>query len=216
MDQLGLPPAMGMGQNGMVQFGQRMNALVAFYSRAEHSPTKSEEAGRPVYDAVDFIKVMFAGERDTVERAVKEEDKYRWPQEWARYKANQEQVAEGTPIEHLFPQNPEIVATLRHLNFQTVELLAGATDAGLQGIGMGGRTWHEKAKKFLETANKAVGYHKLQNELQARDAQIENQKDVIARLEERLRKVEADIAAGDNPAGERRGPGRPRKVVEPG
>jgi hypothetical protein len=190
MDGLGLAAPTGIGPNGMVQFGQPSNAYVEFYSRAEHNPGKSEKEGRPVYDAVDFVKVIHPGERDVIERAVKEEDRFRWPQQWMQYQAKQEQAPEGTPIEHLFPQNTEIVATLRHMKFHTVELLANASDSALQGIGMGGRQWHEKAKKFLESANKAVGFHKLQTELADRDTKIANLTDVIAKMEAKIAKLE--------------------------
>jgi len=194
MDLTPLAPATGVGPNGMVQFATS-NAYVEFYSRAEHNPEKSEREGRPVYDAVDFVKVIHPGERDVIERAVKEEDRLRWPQAWMRYQARQEQAPEGTPIEHLFPQNPEIVATLRHLKFHTVEMLASASDAGLQGIGMGGRQWHEKAKRFLDGARASVGFHKLQSELAARDAKIAQLSDVIGKLEAKLARLESDSDA---------------------
>src|SRR5262245_58117461 len=132
MDPLGMPPATHIGPDGMAQYATRQTSHVTFYSRAEHNPARSEAEGRPVYDAVDFLKVMHPGERDTVDRPVNEMDKYRWPEQWARYQQRKEQVPDGTPMEHLFPQNPEVVAMLRHQRFHTVEQLAEASDTAIQ------------------------------------------------------------------------------------
>jgi len=196
MDPLGLPPATGIGPDGMVQFRQS-SSHVTFYSRAEHNPQRSEIEGRPVYDAVDFVKVFHPGERDVVDRAVTDIDKYRWPEQWARYKQRQEQAPDGTPLAYLFPQNPDIVAQLRHHRFHTVEQLAAATDVAIQAIGMGGRQWSEKARKFLDGANKAVGFHALQGELEQRDARIAQLEDVIAKQGSMIAKLQAAMTSED-------------------
>ena len=209
MNDFSLGSPLGLNRDGTVAFsGQSDRAFVQFYARAVKHGGKSLEVGAPQFVQKDYVKVIFPGEKDFVDREVKENDKYRWPQQWAAYQQGREQMPEGTPLAVLFPINPEIVENLRSLKFQTVEQLANATDTAIQSIGLGGREWNTKAKKFLEAANGAAGFHKITRELE--DAKLKNDQleKLVRDLSARLEVLEAE---DDEPMPRRRG--RPPKVM---
>jgi len=83
-----------------------------------------------------------------------------------------------------------------------VQQLAGATEAAISRLGMGGRMLHQKAAAFLEDAGKFREGHKLAKEL-------EDEKAKNALLEQRIAALEK--LAMDQP---KRGPGRPRRDEE--
>jgi hypothetical protein len=71
---------------------------VQFYMHFNENQTKSQEAGRPVFDDCEFVKIFSPGDRtNIIDRPVRESDKLRFPGQYAAFKANKEQQASGTP-----------------------------------------------------------------------------------------------------------------------
>jgi hypothetical protein len=58
----------------------------------------------------------------------------------------------GTPIEHLFPTDPETAKTLRGFGIDTVELCSRLTPHATDTIGMNSQHWVTSAKRYLERA----------------------------------------------------------------
>ena len=189
---------------GHAQPGQVGNSIVIFFQDKKIDPEKSAQEGRPVNVNADFVKVMHPGERDYSVLEVSDSHKFRWPQQWAAYQAKREQKPSGTPLDILFPDNPALVENLRLLNFHTVEQMATANDAALQGVGMGCREYQAKARKFLEAANGSQGFHKLTSEVEQLRSERDSLKDAVEKMQARLNALEIDAP--------KRGPGRPRKV----
>lgn len=159
--------------DGTVTFGKGDDGLfVQFFAQAVHLEWQSKQDGRPIYEQRDFVRVIQPGERDKMEREVREDDKHRWPRQWAAYQAQQQQVPDGTPIEVLFPGAPHEVAMLKALHVHTVEMLASMSEAGIGRLGLGGRTKVDRAKKFLDAAASMAGANKLQAELEQAQAEI--------------------------------------------
>lgn len=177
-------------------------ALVKFFPKSVIHGFKSQEAGHPVYMKKDYISVMFPGERDTVIREVKPTDKMRWPRQWAAYEAGAEQEVEGTPILHLFPNDPEIADNLGAVKIKTIEQLAGLSDTQLLGIGMGAREFQNRAKRFLEGAAAAGKYHRLERELAERDRKIEQLAGLIEALQKQVNGEDGPKRKGRPPTAE--------------
>lgn len=184
---------------------------ITFYKRSVHNPFKSGQLGSPQYDAKDYIKIEPPGDTtQIVDREIKAHEPRQYAEQWSQYLNSQEQVASGTPLTFLFPQEPDIVETLKHYKFHTVEQLAHASDTALQGIPMGGFDFREKAKKFAGMSKDAARFHQVEQSLKDKDYKIDEQAKVIDVLKAQVEKLMARMDSEDD--GEpRRGPGRPRK-----
>ena len=171
---------------------------VEFYNHAALDTWETQRTGIKTYvKECPFVRISVPGNQQlTVERPAEGQDAQRWPRQWLAFQmqtgmiANAENVP-GWQLDQWDELNEETVRQLKFLRFYTVEQLAGANDAQVQGIGMGGTGLREKAKAALSQRNSEV----TNTEIAKRDAKI-------AELE---RKMEL-ILAGE----EKRKPGRPR------
>jgi hypothetical protein len=158
---------------------------VIFYKRAVHHPLKSSQAGRPIYEGVDFVRIQQPGERlNIVEREAQENDKRRWPQHWNAYAGGKDQVPSGTPLGLLFPRHPEIERNMQALGFMTVEQLANASASAIDAIGMNGQDYVNYAQNYLKGAAGGANFHQMQRE-----------NEEIRRKNERLEKQVSEQAA---------------------
>lgn len=175
--------------------GQDIGGLhVTFYVHAVLNPRKTAEAGRPIYDEKDYIRIHTAGDSTTrVEHEVTNDEKEKFSDQYSRWKAGRAAGASGTPCSILASTSPPVLnlAQVRELAEKpfyvtTVEQLAAMSDAAcilLQGWGPQARGG---ALRFLELAKEKEPQVKLQRELQARDEQIAALKAQMAALEEKL------------------------------
>lgn len=161
------------GHVGVVQYGDDSRTIAMFYNRSVHNPIKSERAGTPIHDDVDYVRIHQPGERlNIIDRPVTQADKNRFPRQWADYVGNREQIPDGTPIDLLFPAHPNVGANLRGIGVHTIEQCAELSGHAMDVIGMGAQEYVNRAKEYLENANKGVGLHKLHKELDERDSKI--------------------------------------------
>lgn len=160
-------------QYGQVKFGNDDLTMAIFYTHAVLNPIKSEEANRPIFDNVAYVRIQPPGERlNIVIRPVQPGDKKRWAKQWDEYINNRLQVPEGTPVEQLFVNHPAIAETLKGAHVFTVEQLASLSGNALDSIGMGAQEWVNKAKAYLDSANKGKDFNKLVSRLE--DAEANN------------------------------------------
>lgn len=192
----------GLNADNSVKLGDDSKMAVQFYKRAVPDEFRSKQAGTSLFVQKDYVKIFQPGERDFIDRPVKESDKYRFPRHWQAYQAGLEKQAEdGTPLDHLFPGNPEIVAMLAAVHVHTVQHLANLTDSSAGNFQFGGDL-RKKAQTFLEGAEKGKTFHALEEQVSTLIAQNKL-------LVERITALEAEgDDEGETP---RRGPGRPRK-----
>jgi hypothetical protein len=183
-----------VGSGGVVDFSANDRKTVVFYMKAVHDPVASRERGRPWSKPVIYVRIQEPGEKDYVDRPVLEDDiaKALWPRQWAAFEKKQEQVPNGTPVDCLFPESPEIAANLHSVAIHTVEQLAGLTAHGMQTIGMGALQWQTRAKEFLASANGGAGMHKLRAENERQANAIETLTNQIALLKSQLDRVLAE------------------------
>ncbi len=165
--------------------------LVVFYKDTVKNEPKSIEAGRPIFDEIDLVKIITPGSRDTFVGDATPQYQERFPQQWARYKAGRDQNTSGTPLNLLPWLSIGQIAEFAAVGCHTIEHLVGMPDAMSQKF-MGHHAIRQKAQQYLDAANAAAPTMKMQAELQKRDEQIaELQKTVQALLD----KQAADNAA---------------------
>lgn len=166
---------------------------VEFYRQSIEIPFKSREAGRPIFEDRDFVRICVPGNQLTViDREANSYDKQRFPIHWQAYQnAQSDECSTGTPIKHWTLLAPAIREELHAMKFRTVEQLATASDQQLLDLGMvagmAGHALREKAKAYLDASSNLAAVETQRAELEALRAEIEALK------------------------GERSGPGRPRK-----
>lgn len=145
--------------------------FVVFYKGAKVNEQKSLEAGRPVHDDVDLIRIVVPGQRDTVVAEADYTYQQRFPKQWAQYKANAEQIGSGTPLAEVTWLSPAQIADLRAMNVRSVEQLAAIPDSSSHAF-MGFHGLKQRAAAYLEAAAGNAPLLKLQGELEKRDSQI--------------------------------------------
>jgi hypothetical protein len=162
------------GHVGTVEYGGGDRGMVVmFYNKPEHDPQASLATGSPQYKDVVFVKIHPPGERlNIVDRPAKGEDSRRWPNQWAAFSQNRQQIPEGTPVDLLYPDRPSIAAQLRANGVYVIEDLAELSANAMDTVGMGAQTWVNDAKKYLAAAQKGMGAAKIRAELEDRDRQI--------------------------------------------
>ena len=165
---------------------------VTFYESSIQNGYQTELQGRPIFDAVDMIKIQTPGNTlNIIDTLAREEHKRRFPRHWAAYSARTDATTQGcigTPIEE-WPQLSKVQADqFKAMKFLTVEAVAGAGDAQLAGIGMvAGQSVYvmrDKAKAFLELS-----------ELSAKNAEADRRiADAKAEAEAQMNKMRAEAA----------------------
>lgn len=183
---------------GTVQL-ERNNNMAIFFNKAVHNPAQSAQKGSPHYDNVTFVRIAPPGERlNIVERPARDEDKRRFPVQWAQFQQNQEQLPEGMPIDLLYPEKPAIASTLRAHGVYTVEQCANLSGTAIDSIGMGAQEYANNAQKMLEMANKGVTGVQHRKALEERDQKIRILENNIAQLQLSLSRLEAQTSAAPN------------------
>lgn len=134
---------------------------------------------------IPFVRFMRPGDKETImEVAVDESHKRRWPQKWMAWQMQEGMIdGEGTvpgwPIQEWGELTAEQIHELKYLRFSTVEQVAGASDAQVQRMGMGGLSLREKAKVAMRNR---MG-KEVQDALALKDAELLAMKERMAALE---------------------------------
>lgn len=175
---------------------------VQFYMKPVENEFKSKAAARPVFENVDFVKIWTPGNvLSIIDTPTRQDHKDKFPRQWAAY---QNRVGEdtrfvGTPITEWPRITPSQAEELKALKFFTVEAIAGAGDAQLQGIGMiAGQSifsFRDDAKRFLLVASAASKANEADEKLAAAKAEIAEQQAKHAQAMEAAAKDMAEMKA---------------------
>lgn len=185
---------MAGGHTGLVRFGEDSNLLVMFYNRSVPVPALGSLNGRPIHRDEIYIKIQQPGETlNVIDRPVQEADKQRFRRQWANFIHDRTQVPEGTPIDLLFPNHPSVAENLRAMGVFTIEQCAELSAHALDTIGRGAQEYQNRAKKYLEAANKGVNFHKLQKENDELKQQMRIQESQIEQLKAQLDKITIQV-----------------------
>lgn len=147
-----------------------------FFSKPVQNAKKSDEAGRPIFEDRDYIKIIVPGDKSNiVSRPARDTDKVRFPRQWAAYENQQEQPLEGTPLAEWPAITRSQVEELKFMGIHTVEALVSMPDTNNF---MGAASMREKAKVWLEQA--------------AADAPVQEMAAQIEALNERIAELEGE------------------------
>ena len=165
------------------RFSMDNKLYVEFYRKPVLQPGKSREAGRAVYEEVDYVRIHVPGDKSSViERPVSQQDIFRFQDRYNKWKAGQEEAVSGTPLSALPGMNPSKVEEYKFFKLVTVEQLAEAND-NLGAKFMSFQQDKQRAKAFLEVAKNNAPIEKMNEELQKRDAEIENLRTMVEALQ---------------------------------
>ena len=178
------------------------NLYVEFYSRAVKQEFASQEAGRPIFQDVTYVKIFTPSDQLTqIDTIARDDHKARFPRQWAHYmnKMNGQEQVIGTPVSAWTLLTPAGAEELRAMKFYTVELIANANDAQLHKLGMvagmSGHSLRDKAKAFLNIATNSAEEAKREAELVALKEENEKIKAETAKqIAEMQQQVQALIA----------------------
>lgn len=167
--------------------------LVRFYRKPILNESKSSEAGRQIYDEVDYIRIITPGSRDDFHTEVTDTYKRRFSDQWEKYQKAQDQTQTGTPLDIIPWLNVSQVEELKFFNIHTVEQLVGASDNVAQKF-TGFHKLQERANLFLNAAAGEAEKTKLTSELAKRDSQIAVQADQIAALSKQMEEMQKKLS----------------------
>jgi uncharacterized coiled-coil protein SlyX len=104
-----------------------------------------------------YVRIMRPGDQlSIIETPVRESHKQRWPEKWLYFQMNEGLIDEGKDfpgwkIEEwpFLLDKADLTREFKHTRFHTVEQIAGASDAQVQRMGMGGPGFREQARVDL-------------------------------------------------------------------
>jgi len=175
-------------------------AIVDFYNGATKNDVKSLQAGRPIYDDVEMIRIRWAGNTkselhapadDRCDRPIKNrEDNSRYYVKWKdhpdfkpaydAFKSGQASVLNGTPIAELPFLTEGQRLELKAINILTAEALANVDPNSKLGSGL--KDLRQDAKNYLERAAGAAVDARHEAEKAAMQAQLNALKEQMAEL----------------------------------
>lgn len=168
---------------------------IEFFVEAHQNLNKTREAGRPIYDDKEMVRIKFVGDpkKELVEFANVKFMRDPQSGEWIDYrqayhrhydafKTGEAIKGSGTPLEELPFITAAKRAELKHLNIHTAEALAQLEGPSLTRVGMYARELKNQAQAYLDRAR--------ENATDARLAAVN------AALMERIAALEAQIASG--------------------
>lgn len=173
----------------MASFTKETQVVPFFYVGTFENPTKSKEAGRPIFDEMEMVEVRLAGERNFNPhfpahsmwvRENGEEITYamRWSDEYSQFKSVGTQTAAGTPLEELVFLSAARRSELKALKIYTAEALTGLEGHNLKVLAGEGYKLKEQAQAYLDKAAAFApdtSYAAENAELKARMALLEQQ-----------------------------------------
>ena len=156
--------------------------FVQFYMGSLRNQEKSETEGRPVFDAIPFVKILVPGDKSTLIDTIADANhKRRFAKMWQQFEMNQKQDISGTPLRDWPAITRAQADELNYLNILTVEQLATVADVYGAKI-MGINDLKRKAQAYLEQAKDSAFAAKMADENAKLRAELDTQKAEIKRL----------------------------------
>ena len=172
-----------MPQPDESRFAHDNKLYIEFTRKPRLHPGKSREAGRAIYEEIDYLRIHVPGDKSSViERPVNELDVQRFTDRYNKWKAGQAEAVVGTPLSALPGMTQAKVEEYKYFKLLTVEQLSEAND----GLGQKFMSFHQdkqRAKAFMEVARNNAPIEKMNEELEKRDAEIENLKTMVEALQ---------------------------------
>jgi hypothetical protein len=168
--------------------------LVIFYKDVVKNELKSIDAGRPIFDEIDLVKIITPGSRDSFVGDATEQYQQRFPMQWSRYKAGKSQELSGTPLNQLPWLGMAQIAEFNSVGCHTVEQLVGMSDSISQKF-MGHHAIKQRAAAYLEAARMEAPLLKMEAELKKRDEEIGELRDMVNAMQAARKQEQAEKAS---------------------
>lgn len=154
-----------------------------FYTVARHNEEKSAEAGRPIYDDVDWVEIIASGNANNIiRRKATTEDKDRFHRQFAIFGRDKAALGEqliGTPLQEVPWLTKSQVAEMAYMHIHTLEQLAAVDDttcsryAGMYDMKRKAQAAMEAAAKSAPMTEMALQVEQMKVQLQELLAQNE-------------------------------------------
>lgn len=159
---------------------------VTFDLHPRQNEEKTAAAGHPVYDDVEYIRIIVPGDKQNeIHRPANDFERRRFARQYAEFKAGTREAQSGMPLKEWTAISASQVKELAYHHVYTVEQLAGLSDANIQNIGPI-RGLQAKAKDYLEKAAGNAPLEKMRAELTEKDTTIATLKQQMESMGKRL------------------------------
>lgn len=171
--------------------------FVVFYMGVMKNDGKSDEAGRPIFDDVESVRIIVPGDRNNmVDRPASAQDKARFPKQYALFQQGrkEEDQITGTRLTEWPFLSRGQCEEFRYMGLRTVEQLAEVGDGvcakvpGLTQLKRNAALWLDKAKAGAASAQAA-------KKMTEQDSKIAELQAVIMDQAARLEKLAAQVKA---------------------
>lgn len=171
--------------------------FVVFYMGILRNDAKSTAEGRPIFDDVEFARIMAPGDRNNViDRPATAEDRRRFSKQYALFKEGKKEDDQisGTRLTDWPMLSRAQCEEFRYLGLRTVEQLAEVRDdiltrvPGMHNLKQVAKVWLGKAKNTAEAALQA-------KEAADKDARIQTLESALRDLSERFERVTSQARA---------------------
>lgn len=175
-----VPAFAGNNVVAMASHGSDRNLMVRFFKEPVYMEFKSNEAGRAIYEDRNYVHIFAPGGKTDFITPVQMEDRmdvpshpHRFPRQWQQFQSQQEQTANGTPLEMCAFLPKSRVMELKAQRIFTAEQYSELPDSTLQGLGIGARREKELCKAYISEDEKVQALSKATAERDAFASQIE-------------------------------------------
>ena len=120
--------------------------------------------GRPIYRTEERVELIMPGIANLTKpvQRVTDEHRQRWPDQYERFRKGQEMAVNGTPIEQWNILKRAQVLELKALDIYTIEDCAGLSDVACQRITRVGYALRDRARAYLDDAERMKQVTELQ------------------------------------------------------
>lgn len=162
--------------------------VVTFRNDKVKNEDASKKKGRPIFDDMEQCVIRAAGDRNTVKvfpahafshwttnaegEQIAQTYAERFSGQYRRFKENQQQVQEGTPLSELPFLTEAKRSELRALNIHTAESLAALDGNNLKALGQGGRDLKNQAQAYIDAASDSSVVVRQAAEIESLKAQL--------------------------------------------
>jgi hypothetical protein len=171
--------------------------LVKFYIEPKKNNHKSKLEGRDIYQDTEFVDIKIPGNRNAGAcRPATQEDKNRFPDHYKAFKdrTGDNAVMVGSPLKEWAPISRSQAEELAFFHVHTVEQLATMSDVQASKF-MGLTTLRQKAKQWLENAEKEKPFAEMEIKLKERDVKIDQLQEAVNTLIEQLNSDDSALNA---------------------
>jgi hypothetical protein len=226
-----IPQFKGGNMVGMASHGDDSGLSVEFFIDDVYQPFLSHKEGRAIYHPVEMVRVIAPGSKsefvtrvhhpapgpEDQDRAPRQPWSERFPRQYAAFKAQQEQVPDGIPLEMCKFLPSHRVKELKAANVHTAEQYAAMPDSIVQTLGMGASREKQLCQQYISNDDqKTASLSRALAEAQEAKADVQMLKDQLAQLNAMMAGQMA--AQGkiypetlETVPAPKRGPGRPPK-----